>query len=207
MSVELGPQTKDLTGKRFGNLLVLGLVGYKGTHKAKRRVPIWQWRCDCGIEFVRRAFTKNDKSFKLCASCACKKAQAYRVQSSKDKNSKHVAAWYLTRVKQSAKKRGRLYDITLQDAEDQWVKQNGECGLTGLSLTPTSDFTYRSLLLGDINTASLDRVDSKKGYIVGNIEWVHKHVNVWKLDHSREYYIELSILVAEKAKRDKKEKQ
>ena len=31
-------------------------------------------------------------------------------------------------------------------------------------------------------TASLDRIDSKKGYIEGNVQWVHKNVNKMKMD-------------------------
>ena len=31
-----------------------------------------------------------------------------------------------------------------------------------------------------INTASLDRINSKKGYVEGNIQWVHKDINMMK---------------------------
>jgi hypothetical protein len=33
-------------------------------------------------------------------------------------------------------------------------------------------------------TASLDRVDSSKGYIQGNIQWIHKRLNWMKGDMS-----------------------
>jgi hypothetical protein len=29
-------------------------------------------------------------------------------------------------------------------------------------------------------TASLDRIDSSKGYIEGNLQWVHKNINMLK---------------------------
>jgi hypothetical protein len=35
----------------------------------------------------------------------------------------------------------------------------------------------------------LDRIDSSKGYIVGNVQWVHKHVNVMKNIFSQEMFI------------------
>ena len=34
----------------------------------------------------------------------------------------------------------------------------------------------------DSKTASLDRIDSSKGYTEDNIQWVHKDVNQMKMD-------------------------
>jgi hypothetical protein len=49
---------------------------------------------------------------------------------------------------------------------------------------------------GDDVTASLDRIDSFKPYTDDNIQWVHKHINAMKLNHSEEYFIELCKIVA-----------
>ena len=38
-------------------------------------------------------------------------------------------------------------------------------------------------------TASLDRIDSSKGYIEGNVQWVHKSVNIMKCDFSSDIFI------------------
>lgn len=40
-------------------------------------------------------------------------------------------------------------------------------------------------------TASLDRIDSSKGYIEGNVQWVHKYVNVMKWDFSMEEFLDI----------------
>ena len=40
-------------------------------------------------------------------------------------------------------------------------------------------------------TASLDRIDSKKGYIEGNIQWVHKDINRMKWAFNEDYFIKL----------------
>ena len=34
-------------------------------------------------------------------------------------------------------------------------------------------------------TASLDRIDSTKGYVRGNIQWVHKDINWFKRDYPK----------------------
>lgn len=45
---------------------------------------------------------------------------------------------------------------------------------------------------------SLDRIDSSRGYEVGNVQWVTKYVNWAKNDLSQEDFINLCIAVANK---------
>jgi hypothetical protein len=45
-------------------------------------------------------------------------------------------------------------------------------------------------------TASLDRIDSSKGYIEGNLQWVHKDVNIMKMDLSQVEFIDYCVKVA-----------
>ena len=46
-------------------------------------------------------------------------------------------------------------------------------------------------------TASLDRIDSTKGYIDGNIQWVHKRINTMKMDMSQKDFIDFCKQVAQ----------
>ena len=41
------------------------------------------------------------------------------------------------------------------------------------------------------STASLDRIDSSKGYTIDNIQWLHKDINKMKWDFSQEKFLEL----------------
>jgi len=63
-------------------------------------------------------------------------------------------------------------------------KQEGKCALTGLPISIKD------------RTASLDRVDSSKGYIEGNVQWLHKDVNMMKRHYSTTYFKHLCSLVA-----------
>lgn len=92
--------------------------------------------------------------------------------------------WY--QIISGAKSRNLSVNISIESAADLLETQNFECALTGLRLDITS-------------TASLDRIDSRQGYIHGNIQWVHKDVNLSKWDLTQERYIELSCLVATRA--------
>ena len=49
-------------------------------------------------------------------------------------------------------------------------------------------------------TASLDRIDNSKGYEVGNIQWVHKEINMMRGPLPIDRFIELCGFVADKVK-------
>ena len=46
-------------------------------------------------------------------------------------------------------------------------------------------------------TASLDRIDSSKGYVKGNVQWVHKDINKMKTDFEQSIFIKLCKSVAD----------
>jgi hypothetical protein len=68
--------------------------------------------------------------------------------------------------------------------------QGGLCALTGEPLT------FKNLNKGTDQTASLDRIDSSLGYVEGNVQWVHKDVNLMKNVLSQARFIELCSLVS-----------
>jgi hypothetical protein len=69
--------------------------------------------------------------------------------------------------------------------------QGKRCKLTGwqLAMFPTSTSI-------NSQTASLDRIDSTKGYVPGNIQWVHKHINMMKQHFPEEAFVEMCKAVA-----------
>ena len=81
--------------------------------------------------------------------------------------------------------------ITKEYAWNLFLQQKRRCSLTGLEIKfpiKNKDKTY---------TASLDRIDSSKGYIVDNVQWVHKDINMMKRIYNNQYFIEMCGLVAE----------
>jgi len=76
---------------------------------------------------------------------------------------------YWTSVIKGAKNRNLCLEITIINAWDLFISQRGYCALTGLPIY----LTYNSN-----QTASLDRIDSSKGYTQDNIQWIHKDINV-----------------------------
>jgi hypothetical protein len=89
------------------------------------------------------------------------------------------------RILQAAKTRNLEVDITLNDAYSLLVEQNHKCALTGVDISFAD--TSKEHNTGK-TTASLDRIDSSKGYIKGNIQWVHKIINMMKRSSSQDEF-------------------
>jgi len=70
--------------------------------------------------------------------------------------------------------------VTLEDLKLQWEKQNGKCPYTGWKMdNPISTSTRLKKTLNPCR-ASLDRIDSSKGYTPDNIQFVSVMANYAK---------------------------
>ena len=77
-----------------------------------------------------------------------------------------------------AKYRGKECDLTIDYIKDLWKKQNGKCAITRIPLIHPTKATNKCLM------ASLDRIESDKGYIIGNVQFVTCAINYAKNSHS-----------------------
>lgn len=88
-----------------------------------------------------------------------------------------ISGAFFQTIKNSANRRGIIFDIDIESINDLYKSQNGKCALSRLDIfLPTSDEHYST---GNY-TASLDRIDSLKGYTIDNVQWVHKWINRMK---------------------------
>ena len=155
---------KDLSNQKFGKLLAIKNVG-KSNGKY-----IWECLCDCGQ-------TKNIVSSKLISreikSCGC-------LLHNKGK----ISAKYRGCGDLSGYQWGKIVNSAKEQAWQLLQSQNFQCALSGVPIV-ICDTRYGNC------TASLDRIDSKKGYEQGNIQWVHKHINKIKQDFDEIEFIKL----------------
>jgi hypothetical protein len=129
-------------------------------------------------------------------SCGCRKDQYKTGKQNKCfKGYEELSGKFLTTRKARAERKGLEFNISLQYIWELFLKQQRKCSLSGLDL-----------YFGDHPNASLDRIDSLKGYTNDNVQWVHKDVNVMKNLHEQEYFILLCHKVAQfnKLKKDYK---
>lgn len=92
------------------------------------------------------------------------------------------------------KNRYKEINVTIDDLKNQWDKQNGICEFTGVQLILS---TYTKIEKNPINAASLDRIDSSRGYLKDNIRWVSRSINWMKNDMSDEMTWELCKLIGD----------
>ncbi len=152
------------------------------------------WKCDCvcGREVVRREdYLASGKSI----SCGCQNTG--RMKPGKDchlwKGVGELSGQFFGAIKGSAKKRGLEFAITIEYLWELFEKQEGECMLSG---SPLVFYGFRERQRGLQQTASLDRKDQMQGYVEGNVQWVHKDVNMMKKEYPEARYIEVCKLVA-----------
>lgn len=100
-----------------------------------------------------------------------------------------VSGKTIGKLRRDAKLRDISFDITLKDLDNKLKIQDYKCALTGELLCTN----YKGM------TASVDRIDSTKGYSINNIQWVHKDINMMKKDYDEVYFIKMCKLVANNA--------
>ena len=168
-------QTDDLSGKTFSRWTVI----CKDEQKSDKH-DYWMCRCDCGV-------TKSvyGSHLRLKKSDGCRKCSE-----SKHKGKLNSRLW--SRLLDGAKRRGLEVDLGDQPKEFLYdllyTKQKCQCALTGLPIGVAN--TIKGDMHGE-TTASVDRIDSKKGYTKSNVQWVHKWINLMKMDFNQEEFITL----------------
>lgn len=104
-----------------------------------------------------------------------------------------LSASFFGAIHNSSKTRNLDFKITKKYIYDLFILQNKKCLLSGLELSlpqDNQDFLNRDF------TASLDRIDSSKGYIKGNVQWVHKKINIMKQNMTDDEFIKWCNLVS-----------
>jgi hypothetical protein len=91
-----------------------------------------------------------------------------------------------------ARNRGLSWEIDINHAAAIMDNQGGVCALSGVPLVFRGEFSAI--------TASLDRIDSSVGYVAGNVQWVHKAINMMKGTLSSEAFVSWCSAVADKEK-------
>lgn len=167
----------NLLCKKFGRLKVI-----KEYNLSKNGA--WVCVCKCGKEKIVKADHLLNGSTK---SCGCLSHDL------KWKGCGEISGNYWNNVKRHAKCRQLKLTITIEDAWNQFLRQNRKCALTGLPLTFYTNAKDKS----QSQTASLDRIDSGKGYDIENIQWIHKKIQKMKWDLEEQEFISFCQLVVD----------
>lgn len=154
-------------GYRSDKLVV---IGYES--EGHRRKAIC--KCDCGkVIRIRPSLLGVNKT----NNCGCSPRGGWEGVGELSKS-------YYTRTKRGAKLRDLEFMVSMEYLWGLYQSQSGKCALSGVPIG------LNTLPHGG-GEASLDRKDNSKGYIEGNVQWVHKDLNRMKLDLNQARFIEL----------------
>lgn len=112
------------------------------------------------------------------------------------KGYKDITGAYWWSVKNAAKVRNLDFNISIDYIWNLFTQQNERCALSGIEIKLSRYIEKQST-----QTASLDRIDSSKGYVIGNIQWVHKDINKMKQNFNETYFIDMCTLIAKNRKK------
>ena len=160
--------------------------------KYKLNRKLIEIECDCRHMQFQKPLSEYNRNIKLgrhnfCSrSCAIKFSNSVRQKTEKMIQAQNNLKNYANNHKdeyspfryllRTVRNRFKEFNLTLEDLKILWEKQNGICPYTGIKLKLPSYTTKVPIE----ERASLDRIDSTKGYVVGNVQYVSTPINFLK---------------------------
>jgi len=186
----------ELQGQIFGRLTVLK----KTDARSKLGRVKWLCKCECGNEKLvgSKELINGDTN-----SCGCLKLEGNHFKAD-TVGEITKPFWY--KIEYGAKLRNLQFLISREEAWELFLRQNRKCALSGVDICFAKFSGARRLPSRGRNfsTASLDRIDNAKGYIQGNIQWLHKDVNKMKNTHTQDSFMRICQQVASHNQNSKK---
>lgn len=181
--------------QKFNNATVLGFTNPPDSSMDKQK-KYRKWvtcKCDCGNIFVTHlSALKNN----VTKSCGCQHHRSGK-KSPYFQGLEEISGKFFTHIRRTAmggtNKRKRVckeFNLSIEFLWNLYIKQNRKCALSGLEIKFHSNHKWED------GTASLDRIDSSKGYIEDNVQWVHKKINIMKNKFDEKEFIDLCCLVS-----------
>jgi hypothetical protein len=176
---------KDLTGQRFGRLIVVEYLGSEvvQTIPVKKYKSVFKVICDCGNEKIVRGADLGEKT----VSCGCysrQKTIEFNIKT-KTKESYNAFSSVWMSYRHGAKKRGYNFEIS----RDEFLKI---CKMNCHYCGDSPNMKRKSRTKGKVPEFlynGVDRVDNEIGYILENVVPCCSFCNRIKLDRKLEDFV------------------
>lgn len=176
-------------GKTYNNLTIKKVYRKEPPTNKKYR---WYCVCDCSCGTKNIHYRLDGVTTGHVLSCGCRNRNRISMIGSGNPSFNgvgEIGTAVMLHIKRNADKRKLPYTLSKKYLWNLFKRQKGLCQLSGIPL-------YFGKVRSSEITASLDRIDSTKGYIRGNVQWVHKDINKIKQNFDDEYFIALCKKVA-----------
>jgi hypothetical protein len=180
----------SFVGSTFGKLTIIEAYTVRLSNgKTHARLHC---RCECGKEIdIFRSSMKSRKQLS-CGSRECEPDRFKKTTGSANyrfKGYENIRAATWSKYQRGAKSRGLDFDLSIKEAWELYENQGRKCALSGVPISFEGGKPSNT-------SASLDRIDSSKGYSLYNVQWVHKTVNLMKNVLSVEEFLKWCSLVS-----------
>lgn len=168
-------------GEVYGNYTIIDIVKvpkYVKYRKTTYNTTMCKCRCKCGKEVLiqpKRLFIQTRIS---CNSCAnSRRDYSYITTGIGD-----MTGTFFCDLKRAAAFRNIEWSLSKEFLWDLFLAQDKKCALSGLDIHfALGSKGKRTKLPDELKaTVSLDRINNNQGYVEGNVQWVHKWVNIMK---------------------------
>ncbi len=181
----------DLTNKKYGKLTVIKLTGERGPSGQ----IYWECKCDCGnIHVTSGESLRGGKS----KSCGC--ARKTPPNKAGDREYAIKKQLYKTNVEKRSQRLGFDYNISLED----YIKLIEQpCFYCGIKDSNYATDRYNTKKNGRKTSDTIvyyngiDRIDSSKGYVKGNVVTSCKYCNTAKNTMTQQEFKEWIVRVYE----------
>lgn len=181
---------KDLSGLVFGKLRVIEYAGIRRTGKqVKAR---WKCLCECGNVCISDAQNLSRGGAK---TCGCSHRRGHK-DSPNWKGVGDLSGSFYSQIRNNARVRNIPITVSKEYLLQIFHDQGGRCALSGIPIKLSYE-KRRSLKYS--NTASLDRKNSDLPYQDGNVQWLHKDVNIMKNHYAQDYFISMCASISKLA--------
>lgn len=166
---------RKMVGRKRGSFTVKSRAG-SNSYGSR----LWLCQCECGREgvFSTGQVLSQGQLRMTCAAC-------YVETQEEEHRCYYIPPRFWSRLVRQAERRNIRLVLTLEEAQELYESQDRRCALSGESI----HFTTFRANFSRYTTASLDRISSTGAYEKGNVQWVHKAVNLMKGMLSQEEFV------------------
>ena len=176
--------------QQFNSFTLLSVVPVL---EGKRR--LYHVKCQCGAEQYRRLNHLITGRTKSCKKCASKLTALTYGTPQRNEFIGSLGKTFFSTIKNGAVRRNIEFNVSQEFLWELLCKQGFKCALTNVDINLTTKIKASNPDYSSF-TASVDRIDSSKGYTTDNVQWVHKDINRLKNNLPQNKFIELCSLVA-----------